>query len=261
MGAASADAEQALSVDPLSLGKEELNRRIADVVAAGDAPDSIRGLQVLRRRFVEATGKSSIPPAGSRLLPMHPAAPAQSHPNPAPEVVAPASGITSESGAELGTDLTTLKRQWQDAVRANDSALATRINARIVEVKNAGQKAPAAEPAQTVPESDLQEALRTARAYKSRPAAEDAAQAAGPEYIVHGEPGNWRIKKSDAPGPAPVTKKRPPASFRKKHQVKTQVFSEESGQFEERSVSAESALKALDDDIGELQSFLKCLRG
>lgn len=136
------------------------------------------------------------------------------------EAVPGAAGVAVEPvgdqrDAALSDDLPTLKRQWQDAVRAGDGTLAKRINARIVEVKNQNVEAapappeppveaPSVEPAPSG--SDLQEALRTARVYKSRPAAEDAAQAAGPEYIVHGEPGSWRIKKSEAPvqQPAPA---------------------------------------------------------
>lgn len=159
-GSAIAESGEALSVDPLSLGKEELNRRIADVVAAGDAPDSIRGLQVLRRRFVESTGKSSIPPAGSRLLPMHPAAPTKESAKELSQAPQSTTPVKGESPAnvnqsqtivpELGTDLPTLKRQWQDAVRAGDGDLAKRVNAQIVAVKSGEVKpqevAPAAEP-------------------------------------------------------------------------------------------------------------------
>lgn len=53
--------------------------------------------------------------------------------------------------------------------------------------------------------------------------------------------------------------KQPPKSFRKKHSVTTQVFVEESGNLESREVDADTAVSALNEDISELQAFLKCI--
>ena len=55
--------------------------------------------------------------------------------------------------------------------------------------------------------------------------------------------------------------KRPPKSFRKTHMVSTSVFVEESGKFETREVDADTALKALDEDIAEMTAFRRCITG
>jgi len=67
---------------------------------------------------------------------------------------------------------------------------------------------------------------------------------------------------TDAQPAAPEPKaKRPPKSFRKKVKVTTPVFIEETGAFEPREIDADAALKALDDDITEMQRFVACLKG
>lgn len=55
--------------------------------------------------------------------------------------------------------------------------------------------------------------------------------------------------------------KRPPKSVRKKVKVTTSVFVEETGTFEQREIDADTALKALDEDISEMDAFMKCLKG
>ena len=66
------------TIDPFTLDKATLNRRLDQIVAADEAPDLTRAFVVLRKRYMAATGKPSIPPAGSRAVPMYPegAAPA-----------------------------------------------------------------------------------------------------------------------------------------------------------------------------------------
>ena len=66
---------------------------------------------------------------------------------------------------------------------------------------------------------------------------------------------------SPASETAPPKAKRPPKSFRKKVVVTTDVFVEESGRFEQRETDADSALKALDEDVAELERLRKCLGG
>ena len=43
--------------------------------------------------------------------------------------------------------------------------------------------------------------------------------------------------------------------------VTTSVYVEESGGFEPREVDADTAIKALDDDLAELAAFRKCIAG
>lgn len=59
----------------------------------------------------------------------------------------------------------------------------------------------------------------------------------------------------------PAKPKRAPKSFRKKIRVTTPVFVEETGAFESREIDADTALKALDEDVSELEKFLACLKG
>jgi hypothetical protein len=59
-------------VDPFTLSKNELNKRLDAMVAAGEAYDSIRAFLELRKRYVRATGKPSIPPMGSRAIRINP---------------------------------------------------------------------------------------------------------------------------------------------------------------------------------------------
>lgn len=66
---------------------------------------------------------------------------------------------------------------------------------------------------------------------------------------------------SPASETAPPKAKRPPKSFRKKVVVTTDVFVEESGRFEQRETDADTALKALDEDVAELERLRKCLEG
>lgn len=61
--------------------------------------------------------------------------------------------------------------------------------------------------------------------------------------------------------PAAPKAKRPPKSFRKKVKVTTPVFVEESASFESREIDADAALKALDEDVSEMERFLACLKG
>ena len=74
--AGSAEVEANGLIDPFKLDKATLNRELDKIVASDDAPDLIRAFTVLRRRYEKATGKKSIPPAGSRyaMLPDEPAA-------------------------------------------------------------------------------------------------------------------------------------------------------------------------------------------
>jgi len=60
---------------------------------------------------------------------------------------------------------------------------------------------------------------------------------------------------------APPKPKRPPKSFRKKVTVTTDVYVEEAGRFEQRETDADTALKALDEDVAELERLRKCLGG
>ena len=65
-----------------------------------------------------------------------------------------------------------------------------------------------------------------------------------------------------APAPAPATKaKKPPKSFRKKVKVQTDVFVEESAQFDAREIDADAAITAIDEDLAELEEFRKCIAG
>lgn len=65
-----------------------------------------------------------------------------------------------------------------------------------------------------------------------------------------------------APTPAPpAAPKRPPKSFRKKVKVTTPVYVEETSSFEPREIDAEAAIKALNEDIAELERFRACLKG
>lgn len=66
--------------------------------------------------------------------------------------------------------------------------------------------------------------------------------------------------ESSKPKPAPK-KKAAPKSFRKTHKVTTPVFMEETGEFADQEIDAETALQALDADIEALQSFRACVAG
>jgi hypothetical protein len=79
-----------------------------------------------------------------------------------------------------------------------------------------------------------------------------------------------KAPEAAAPAPTPAAEPTPPAepktkrapkSFRKKVMVSTDVFVEDSGKFEAREVDADTALKALDADISELQAFKRCIGG
>jgi hypothetical protein len=63
-------------------------------------------------------------------------------------------------------------------------------------------------------------------------------------------------RRVDTPPPKPA-----PKSFRKTHKVTTPVFMEETGTFAEQEVDADTALKALADDISALEAFRRCIAG
>lgn len=89
------------------------------------------------------------------------------------------------------------------------------------------------------------------RAMRSMPEREGRTAVFMP-YGAQGAGFYYAPNRTDAP-------KQPPKSFRAKHAVTTPVFVEETGKFEPREVDADSAVKALNEDISELQAFLKCI--
>jgi hypothetical protein len=91
---------------------------------------------------------------------------------------------------------------------------------------------------------------------KNAPA--DPKPAEPPVAAPAAEPAPAPEQPAAKPEPKP---KRPPKSFRKTHMVETAVFVEESGKFETREVDADTALKALDEDIAEMTAFRKCITG
>lgn len=89
---------------------------------------------------------------------------------------------------------------------------------------------------------------------------EDSVSKVANEGLVEGRP----LKKSEIAAKEMADalladKKLPPPTFMAKHMVETEVFDQESGQFVRKSESAEKALKALKDDLTELQAFRKCV--
>lgn len=198
-----------------------------------------------------------------------------------------------ERSEALSTDIQTLKKQWQDAVRAGDGAMARRINARIIEVKNAapytGPTMAEVEAVQDIPTTEkMREAIEAVgedeftrlveeKYAEHKPQTENQkallVEAAAIEVIALNRRDNPSAarrqeqvdalrKKKPAPAePAKPATNRPPKSFRKKHNVTTDVFVEASSSMEKREVDADTALKALDEDIAELDAFLKCIKG
>ena len=123
---------------------------------------------------------------------------------------------------------------------------------------NAGKSNTSSERVQEAPESEQVAPLKDRVDAKRKPAVEPqpADSVPAPEPPAAAVPA---VKESLSVA-EPKTK-RPPKSFRKKHAVSTSVFVEEAGKFEQRETDADTALKALDDDIAEMTAFRKCLTG
>ena len=127
---APAPADQG-QVDPLRMPKDELNARIAEVVSAGDAADTISGLKVLRERYVRATGKPSLPPPGTRWIAITPEslaardAPAAPAPRQLTDAEAYADNFSSFDGRELAQQVL-VEDTGQIATLRMDAAAALR---------------------------------------------------------------------------------------------------------------------------------------
>lgn len=85
------------------------------------------------------------------------------------------------------------------------------------------------------------------------------------EDVIRAMAGNADLFGEPAQTTAPTAAKQAPKSFRKSFMVETSVFVEgaegQSGSFEQHRVDADSALKALDDDLAELRAFRACIAG
>ena len=114
-------------VDPFKLDKQELNRELDKIVAAGDAPDLIRAMMVLRRRYEKATGKKSEPPAGSRWLPLSPESSQGNAPAAEAATILDAAGVTGKERLEALKDVkagTVTADELAAAYPAKDAAAA-----------------------------------------------------------------------------------------------------------------------------------------
>lgn len=117
-GAVAQQAAPDDAIDPFTLDKATLNRRLDQIVAADEAPDLTRAFMVLRKRYMAATGKPSIPPAGSRAVPMYPEG---AQPAPEDDPIAALFGTPAEQAENQRRYMATLEaeRQGQEVERAN----------------------------------------------------------------------------------------------------------------------------------------------
>lgn len=147
------------------------------------------------------------------------------------------------------------RKDGLSAEEAGRKAVADQIAAvqAMIAAKPAAKVDAKPERAQPAPEPEQ----APAPAVAEQPEVEAAAPApAAPEPVATEAP-----RAKPAPKPEQPPAKPAPKSFRKSVKVKTAVFMEETGTFAQQEIDADTAIKALDDDLAELAAFRKCIAG
>lgn len=130
---APAAAEQTAESDPFTIPKKELNRLIDDLISKGEAPDMIRAFQELRKRYVRATGKPSIPPIGSRYIMLTPE-----------DVAAQDAVLTAPTRADIEAQQARAEQAARDKAKADRDAEAREVKAReLADIKRRSEAAAA----------------------------------------------------------------------------------------------------------------------
>ena len=161
------------SIDPFTLDKRTLNARIDRLVSAGEAADSISGFMELRKRYMKATGKPSIPPAGSRFVALYPD-------GATPNAEAPVQAAPRGAEADVSTSAPNLNTSAERVQKPPESEQVARTpKAQAVKealaAKKGAQPAPVAthkdpgEPAEPVTPAVVREAIKTAADNRDRP--------------------------------------------------------------------------------------------
>lgn len=160
-------------------------------------------------------------------------------------------------------------------IREKGTAAAPAAPEKAIDKRNrlkAEREAPAVKPNMGMPTSEQVEADKEANPQDWGPSLNEAAKTEAapasppPSVDSSAKPGKLADKapaarnETSKPKPAPKTKAAP-KSFRKTHKVTTPVFMEETSEFADQEIDADTALKALDADIEALQSFRACIAG